>query len=558
MDNKMKHFSFSICFLMVLLGLTTFFCGMTGLWGAEPRLAVVVTLGGHDKLFDSLKSMAAPMGYSDHVQELRVSTASVEGLDKTKPMGLLIFCDEKEFHLFGYIPAKSINDLEFYHSDEIKSNILFENGKIFIQRENGKPIQLVETNGWLCFFKEGDEPFIPSGDPMEYFASLSDRYFFGINIFPEAIPADVIDYIAAISRPQMTDTAPYTAVQVEIFKKYFQMLSHSTREILVGCRMDEQGNCISEQSFLAVSGSAMAKTVEKNRSLTTRWSKMMTFPHLVGGVIQAQALSPDEQQYRIDSNNMTFDELITNIEPLFDEESDLEQVKQILINLQKMFAEQFEQGTIDSGLAVMSDQTVAFGISLNNADRMTDMLWTIKRYFAKNDPDFVNEYFQVNSGKMNDYSISRLTVPFDELKAAADSNMMPDFMKMFCSGKDLNLILAVGEEAVVGAMGYDSDKTIERIRELTEMAAKEQPAPARRMMFSLPEFGRFLQNVGLEQSAVTHPIAGILLNALIKADSNAMITVDVEVTKDQYQQTQTITTDSFKVIGEIIRPLVER
>ena len=547
--RKMKHLNL-FKYMSFLLAAMLFFAGGIGssnVRGAEPKTVAVLSPGSYDSLFKAIDKIASPLGYHDTILGLQVTTADVQGLDKTSPCGLIVLHDEKAFKVYGFIPAKSLEDLQFSNADDMKKNIFKKGGKTFLKRPAGKPLQVVERNGGLWIFQEGDESSLPPGEPKKYFGEISGKYNLGLQLYPEQMPEELIDSIGAILRQQAANTAVDVQAQVTQMKKYFKVISPTVRKITVGLRFDAKGNSILETDILPVPGSSLEKTYTENRKITTRWADVNTLPNTVFNTLFTMVLSPEERQYQTDSCSLSFDKMITDLETSIDNDKDFEQAKKILENVKGIVVSVFEKKEkLDSAFALTSDRLLVLTFTLADSSRVTDLMKQIYEYAKNSNGETTQKNITLKTEKVNNYSLSILTISRDALKDTLKDNMG------FCPEKAISIIVASDKDSAMVVASYDPDKTMDLVKKLTASAAKEKPAPAKRATFSIRQLGILLQNFKIKQAG-PDTVWGKVIDSLAKTDAKAVCTTEINWTENHCLQQQTMAVESWKAVGEAIR-----
>jgi len=449
----------------------------------EMKTVAMVTLGGYDALVEDINFVGSLVGQPqmsmgmEQMLAMFTQDRGLAGLDKSRPIGLLVQSDGMTFLGALCIPVTSLPELlDVLQAFELSSDD--QGDGVFQLEYQNQPFFAKEKNGWAFIspMKEMIEN-LPD-DPGQDFSTLTSQYDLGVQInvqnVPEPIRQMAVEKVKDLTagqhrHPGESDEAfeqrkEITKSQMDQFQRAIDEIA----ELTVGIALDEQQQrAYLEYSFVAVEGTQLAVQFQENSDPKTNFSgffqpdaaAMMSFSSKIGESEKAQV----EQMFEM---------MRKQVRTAIDEESEIpnEEARDVLKSACDDFLDSFrstiQAGVMDGGMVLTlapDALTLVVGGFVGDTEKVESGLKKIAD-LAKEEPDFPG--VQWDASKHADIDFHTLSVPIPE------SETEP--RQMF--GDDVEMAVGIGEQSVFFALGRDCLDAVKRVIDVSA-ANPEKPVP---------------------------------------------------------------------------------
>ncbi|NOY43058.1 MAG: hypothetical protein GXP26_14640 [Planctomycetes bacterium] len=455
--------------------------------GPEMKPLAIVALSGYDALVADAKFIGNLMGNPQLAEQYEpMLQGFTQGLDRTKPIGVVVQSDGMSFGGAVCIPVTDLkqllNNLQLFGvmSEDAGDGLL----KI---TANDQEVYAREAGGWAFIsmmpqLLEG----LPA-DPSELFATLTKEYDLGIRAYVQNIPQPYRELIVQQLQQGMDqglerlpeESAETYEARKKIALSQIEQLSRLVNELdefTIGLALDsEQQRAYFDFVYTAVAGTKLAKQVAENSSPTTNFAgffqpdaaMMLTFASKISETDLAQV-------------DQMFDAVRQQIETAIDEEAELptdearDVLKSAVDDFMAAFKATLEAGVMDGGAVLnMSPESLTFvgGGFIGDPSKVESGLKKLAE-LAKEEPKFPGvNWDSATHADINFHSIN-LPVPEDEEEAR----------QLF--GEQLDIIVGIGKQSVYFALGRDALEAVKGIID-TSAADQGKSVPPMEMTFSL-------------------------------------------------------------------------
>ncbi|MDD3587946.1 MAG: hypothetical protein PHQ75_12260 [Thermoguttaceae bacterium] len=543
---------------ILLLSFVLAVCSMSSVYAADSKPVVAISVGGYDAIWKAVDSIADRMGYKSNVVGFRSVVADVQGLDKTKPGGVVVLTNGKELFPFGFLPVKKFDDLMFVGVESFRQMIEDVNGTK-IMRFNNKPgeaeIELLERDGWLFFFEKGKAKCLPAGDPARFVDGLDQKYFLGCKCWCENMSPDLLDSLFSLARQRMAEPAATSAVDWQMLRKLGDTFITSVQSFVVGSRTDAAGGLVVESDSLLKSGSELASIYQNGGREKSLWAHIYQPNDAVFSGLVCARQAKNNQEYQEANVRNTFKNMFTSLKESLDE-ADLAKAEKVLVPFQEMLSSTASQEKLDGAITITADPLIVIGQTVVHGEKMVDFLKLLDKEVLTEEP--LKGRLKIAAEKIGKYAISSFVFPFKELEEKASEKAAVSGIPPMFSGRDVAVYLGTCQDAVICVCGLDQKAAYEKIKSLASRETSKQEVSAQEYYLSLKEVGVLLKNLKLDKLSDTSKNNAsdytFIIDILAKADSKANISGKVLPTsKLSLAENFYIDGSVFALAGDIVR-----
>lgn len=538
-DLKMyKKIALSILALLICV------CGNPRLQAAEAQKPIaVISFSGYDRTWNAIQQIADQMGFGPIVQSFRQTSAEIKGMDKNKPFGFALFNDGKDLIPFAFLPIKNLDQLEVLGIESIKKDLKKEGGKYSYTTPKNVTLELFEKGDWLYIYEKSKAASIPSTDPSTFLKNKDKDIFLQGSLFIENIPKDLLEVLFAPLREQIAKANPTSEKQLERLSQYFNTLTDTLKTLSFFTKIDSKtGKGINEFVLTAKEGSSLLKSWEASSKAKTKWNPLFRPKNAVLSFLQIQAQIGDDKKYLIDSQSIMFDSFIQEIDKQIEGKDDQAKAREIVNNLKKIYIGPLKKDSCSFAGTLTSEPMIFLGADITEGDLLKKTLQQITDYFAIEYPDFVKQYVKIDAGRMNDWSVSTLTLPLELLDTT-----LPEWAQKL----KISFLIGIQKEAAVLFVGTDQKKLTNAFKDFASKPFKEEATPETICVFSAKELGKLLDLPGSPKEFA--PQFFKIRDILKAAPENAICTISTQFEGDTFRQTRVCDGSIYKILGQITR-----
>ncbi|MDO4586367.1 MAG: hypothetical protein Q4C95_03625 [Planctomycetia bacterium] len=515
---------------------------------------VIASFSGYDNFWDSIEKIADLIGYKDSVVATRSIAADVQGLDKSAPIGFLLMTDGDSLLPFGFLPIKSLDELEFIGSEDLKADIEKTEDGTFLEINSIK-LELLEKEGWLFVFEPGKADEIPAGNPVDLLENLNQDYLLAVKMYGQNIPRELIDNLLAPVRQEMAKADSEQANIFDFQMNYFFDVFGEFQSIITGLNINaESGDLELNFSIVPVQGSIMSSSFkEMSKGRKTQWAHFFDPSQSVFTGISSGILDERHHNYLKEYYGMTFETVFSKLDEIQEAEMDEEseaKVKQILEKVQEFTNSCLENKTIDFAFSLTNEPQILVGATIKNGQALLDILKIGISILENTNADFAKKYIKLASGMFKGYTVSSFSFPFADIEEYDENANVPESF----IDKQAAVIIAIKDDALIFVAGLDKKSVSDKFKSLAKHKRTETEIPKRYIVSSFENLGKVLNNLITEQT----PEVAAILNTMSEAGPDAICYAElVTISESEFVVKEVINGQNFVMIGDIIRGIFE-
>lgn len=527
-------------------------CAMIALFGtlcasaAEIKPVVTMSLSSYQDVIASAKKIADLTGNAETFAEFESEFGKLNGMDISKPWGVVLFTDEEAFIPVVFIP---ITDLEEFQEQIPHISFLLDNfqevsdTKYLLETQNGN-FFLEMKNKWLTFYPEDHAKVVPA-DPAKLLDGLDKKYTLALNVNCENAPEELINVYLAPLELLMAFQNPDAAEQFANAKKQISRLLQEGKWFTYGLTADKRTGTITAEIEVAVKpGGSFAEGINYLKTGKSNYGGFYK-PEEAFTFIGIGKLS----EFDIEANTAVFDsQFETWIEEveyqLEDEEERAELAVETLEGLRDILKASFATGKSDMAASWLTSGEVIFGLAIAEGDKLNDILKKTVEHLTESEPDAA-EAFKLGYSSDLGYKWSRVTVPLEMLHLDDIPEELED--------KAIELVLAIRKDSICGALGFNSKDIEAKLKKAINDSKTPIALPQQVAVASLPGIGQAVNSLGVLDSAPV-VVKATISNLIRSSKTNKII---AEYTYPDGGKDSVITVAKITVPGSVISTIAK-
>ena len=282
----------------------------------------------------------------------------LKGLDRTKPIGLVVSSDDSGFTPLVFVPTTNLKDLMQSlpqvpaQEDGGGFKVMAPMGELFIR----------EQNGW-AYVTQSKDVALPA-DPMQWLGGLKPEYDLALRVYLQNVPADkkkagidmfrmFMDQAAAMQRQQGGDNPLTTLSQKNMQEqmKAIERLLNEADQLTIGWKLDRQAkNTHLDFTITATPNSQLAQEIKQAGDAKTNFAGFL-MPEAAATLNFCAKSSPDsiaQTKATLEQIRLRADQQIDNDTNLPDDKTRAA-VKDVLKQLLDVVEKTVETGKSDGG-----------------------------------------------------------------------------------------------------------------------------------------------------------------------------------------------------------------
>jgi hypothetical protein len=387
----------------------------------------------------------------------------LNGIDKTKPWGVILQTDGQQFLPVGCLPVTDLNQLlGIAQGFGAKVQDTADGGKQ-IDLPNGKSIFVKAASGWAFLAQSGNSLAHLPADPQSAFADLVTNYNIGARVSVQNVPtmyrqlaiqAMKSGMEQGLQRKEGEDDETYEARRkmAEVQMEQVERMVNEIDDVTFGWAIDtKEQKTFVDFVYRFVASSKMAKQIASYGKPQTNYAG---FYQPEAAVTMNFASKADPQLIKEDMEQFTtmIDSMRKQAEKAIDEENELpdqasrDALKGAMNDFLDAAQATIEGGQMDGGASLVlhpDSLTFVAGFLVKQPEKFESGLKKIAEVGAK-EPDFGGvQWNAANHAGVNFHTMS-VPVPEDQ----------EDARKLL--GDKVDIAVGIGKEAVYVAIGHDN------------------------------------------------------------------------------------------------------
>lgn len=526
---------------------------------AEPLAPVaVVSVASHDELMGDV----AFAGRIAERPELATALSGVlslvtggkglEGLDKGRPLAVVIQTDGQKVSGYGLVPVTDFRALLAVAEPLVRKVVDKGDGVFEIQTDQGRNLYIREKpRGWAVVADSADALAGVPDRPADALGKLSDKYDLAVTVFVQNVPQQQREQVVQMlragaerdlgQRPGETD-AEY-AVRKKLAERTIGALAAAVEEmdqVAVGVSLDHKAErFFVDVSATALPGTGCAKALARLADAKSAFAGLLLPDAAVTGNV-AVALPPGDMKDLAEAVEVLKPRAMEEIGRRARSEDEARLQKEIVGNLLEATQKTIASGRSDGAMSLVlkpEAMTLVAGWYTADGPTVEKMLKQVAEAARRENPDLVSRVLKLDAGQVRGVNLHTVTLPLPP--------EMPDREKAArLVGETLEIVVGVGRESVYVSAGRDAVKTLrEAIERSADAAAKVAPM---KLSVALRPLFSFAAEVG---SGRDRENAARMAEALEKMSGKDRLTLVAEPVERGVQLRFAAEADVLRLIG---------
>ncbi len=446
---------------------------------------LTVALSSYDRIISDVRAISPPSAMTVEGLLNAVSGGQgLEGLDKKRPMGLLLRTDGQQILLqetLVFVPVKDLPKL--LKALEPSIGETEEKDGVFEVNAKDQTIFLKQAGDWTYISMSSDGLAKLPKNPLEALEGLDKDYDLGIRVsvqdIPQAYRQLLVGFIQMAGQQSLQQRPDESEEEQQLRAKAFEQSIKQMTQVLneldklvLGIKIDDKtGSALLDFVTTAVKGSDLAKQyTTAAEPVETKFAGFL----LEGAAISVSAAQkiPQTNLEQVKSSMATARAgALKDLENQDLSEEDLALAKEITNQLFEVVENTLKGGLLDMGASVKvgpEAATVVAGMRVLDTEKIDTMLKKLAEKVAKEDAK-VAEAIKLNAAEYEGVHFHRISVPTEAIPTDGEV----DLSKLV--GKSLDAFIGIGKESVYLGVGRDALETVKKAIDKSKEARKIPP-----------------------------------------------------------------------------------
>jgi hypothetical protein len=514
---------------VVLLGAAAAIPARADSAGGQKPL-VVVAFAGYDALVANAKTLGAMAGREQLAAMLEGMVAmatqgkGLAGLDKARPWGAVVYANEEQFPVLGFVPVSDLKQLVALIPTPEGGKPLAPDadGVYKIEPPTGKTSYVSQKGAWAIVAQNADDLKNAPADPAALLGDLNKKYLVAVKASVKNVPTAWRDKFFAqiktiyeLSAQQASQSGELPAILANLNKQNLDKavaLSKELDEVLVGLSLDAAAGASLDFEITALPGTKAAQQMAQAKEAKS---------DLTGFLIPGAALTALSAGTMSDADVEQVKELVAKIRVAaakdLDGNDDLsaEQkkiAKQLLSDGLDVLEKTVDARKSQSGMALLLEKgapTVVCGMALAEGEKLDTVLKTLFEAAQKEQPQLA-EKVKWDAGSLGDVKFHTATVDIPDEEAAA------------VLGKTVDIVVGIGPNTAYLGAGKNPLATLKQVIE----NSKKEPGksvPPFQLSLTVTPIAQFIAQVA--PADAVKMVAGSIAQMLATAAGKDHITL---------------------------------
>jgi len=510
---------------------------------AESKPVAVVSVAPIQKLLSDFQYLADASGNSNFGRTAAFMISPfTQGIDKTRPIGVVVMTDAQEFSTFGFIPVSDMESLLLIVKEQFGDPQDVGNGVKLLPVPY--PVFVKHVGDWAFVATDKDQLAETPEDPAKLLDGLASEYGIAVKGYMQNVPELYRDVFLnqirtgiELSLEQELDESDeeFAArkaqidTQLEQIKRVFSDL----QDLTIGWNVDatSQGTYL-DIRYTAVDGSKLSGQLAKNKEVTTDFAGFVKEDAAVS-IQTTQLVDGDDVDQAVKQLQQAREQALKQLATEGDlEGEELESATMVVDLMIDTLIETLREGKLDIGLSlsVGDDQAVAL-IALRVADgkRIEDGFKELVA-LAQKDEDFPEVTWDADTYET--VRFHQMSLPMDDAPKEAKQVL----------GENPMFVLGIGERAAFISIGKDAVEELKAAIDQSKAKANDPSSLLSMKVDPLPIMKKVQQNMD-------KPSPG--LDAAIEAltGGSNLVTFTSEIDGNAFQLRLLVQEGIIKAIG---------
>jgi hypothetical protein len=520
------------------------------LFAQAAKPAVVVSIASLNETMADVQYITQAAGLAQYGQLAQFATAQYANvLDKTKPLGLVVYLDTGAPRAIGFIPISNLQAVLALVQQQVGQPRDAGNGIKQLPGPGGNSVFLKDANGYLFLSDSAENLANLPANPATLLGGMEAKYNLAVTVnassIPEPLKSMAVDQLRAgfQMQLQMIPDQEQRNLQEKLnessLKQMEQLLTQS-EQMTFGWAIDATTkSTYIDVNFTAKPGTELATQLAQMANLKTNFAGfalpeaagLMTFTGVVAEKDKAQMA-------------MTFDALKQQALNQLENDADLPSddartaAKDVLDSFFDVFEGTIQEGVMDGGAVLKLDTgTVQFVAGGHVADgQALDAAFKKLIELAQADPEVPE--VKMNADQHGDVVFHTMSVP------------VPDEDAQLAFGETLEVALGTGPKSFFIAVGKDSVALVKRIIDDSAKQAGKATVPAQ-FIVTLTPIIRFASEIAADENLAA------VLQALEQSQGKDHVSIVVRPNQNGFSYRIELEEGVIRAIGGAVSAQIE-
>ncbi|EAQ79105.1 hypothetical protein DSM3645_14115 [Blastopirellula marina DSM 3645] len=455
---------------------------------ADLKTVAVVSIAPFQKVlgdFQYLSELADQANFGR--MAAMMSAPFTQGIDKTRPIGVVVRTDGQQFSYIGFLPVSDLKSLLLILQDQVGEPQDMEDGVFLL--EAPLPIYYKEVDGWAFVAQDKESLANTPAKPADLLGTLATDYDIAVKLNLNNVPQLYHEMIIAQIRSgielsleqepgESDETFAERQKMVELQVAQLERLFTEITDLTIGWNVDKAAEkTYFDLSYNVLPGSKLAEQLAMNIGVTSDFAGFLN-EQAAGTLHIASKIAPEEIENSVKQLNAGRQKAFAEIENNDDLDEKSREAANRLIDLSfDALIETVKAGKIDMGMTVdlaPSKMTFLFGAFVSDGKRVEDGFKEMMK-LVEDQPDFPGVKWNADSHQGVNFHVVEGPVPATE----------EETRKLF--GETLTIVLGIGEKSAYLSIGTDAIAKLKKaIDDSLASAGQPMTSPATIVVSSKP------------------------------------------------------------------------
>ena len=514
----------------------------SALFAADLDPVAALVFSGYDNLDSGIEKVLDTAGYKEFHTVLTMMTDGIDGIDKSKPAGVVLLGNETDLLPVVFLPVADFDALTCPGIEVLKEKFSYDAEKKTINlkgNEEGDDSSdgeccLIEENDWLFVVPAQNVDLLSlQGAPESWIEEIPSKYLVGGFFHVDRVPAEIIDSLFSALRVSASKD-DNLADGLESLGKMADFTKANIKVVEFGLSIDSsKGDLVLSSTVTPVPDSSFAKSLKANEKPVTLWSDFFDPSNSVLAVSKSQIVESEMVEFQKNQWNSMMSKLISSISS--DDEEDASDIQNLLEEWKDWGDKIYDTGKSDGAFSFEIDGTLVSACSIVEGKETQTL---IEKTFEQvknlidagkdNGPDVKKflDSFKVNPSQYKGFTVTTFIVPVSGID------------------KSFSFLIGTRDDAMIVIAGPSKKVVSDLFKEKAAIEYTEKAAP-QKWVFSIPNLAKFAQTF---DEISEDENFGKVVSTLAEGSSDAVITGEFECTPEAYHQSVTITGELIKLL----------
>jgi len=474
----------------------------------ELKTVLIVSVAGYDSVMKSVDALANAAGVPEMTMLPKMmlgGPAGPGGLDGSKPLGLILQTDGKDFPAIVFAPVTDADQFLEFLKAFVPDIPEPDDDGVYEVEAGARTLFIQQKDGWAFAVASRDALADTPADPTALLGGMADKYAVAIQAQVGNVPqplrdsAMMIMQMAASAGSQRNDSE--TDEQYELRQKMtqqsldgIQKVVNEMDSLMIGLGVDPENGAINlDFSLTAVEGTSLADDMAETAGLKSAFSGFFS-PNAAMTFRATGKLSETDVKQMTQMLEVAKLQAVEVIESENLGEANTQQAKEIGEELLAVVKETIDSRMVDGGLSLVARDdgiAVIFGGHVVGGDKLGEIFKKVVEQAKEEEPD-IDQFLKMNAAEHKGVQFHTLSVP---AALVFEDGAPPSYVDT-----DIKITVGFGDSAVYAAHGRDPVALLKAAIDRSDAASDGAVVPAQ-FSVSVSAIGRLLGIIGASEDA---------------------------------------------------------